>query len=137
MDVHGIKKGFYDVLQARQGKCPPDCHACEDVCARERWNDTTSGIVKISGPENISLEFGSIEVCHQCSQPACMEICPTGAIVKDETDGVVRIIEEKCLGCSLCTLGCSHGNIHYNPNTGKAFKCDLCEGNPKCIARPR
>ena len=124
---------FYDILQVRSGKCPTDCRMCEEICTRERGKASNSGIIKFCGPENVAEDFHSVTVCHQCSQPACLDICPTGAIIRDETEGVVRVVEDKCLGCGLCTLGCSYGGIQYDPRTGTAFKCDLCEGAPKCV----
>ena len=37
-----------------------------------------------------------------------------------------------CVGCKLCTIACPYGTIFYNPDTEKAFKCNLCEGSPAC-----
>jgi Fe-S-cluster-containing hydrogenase component 2 len=36
------------------------------------------------------------------------------------------------VGCKLCTIACPYGTIFYNPDTEKAFKCNLCEGSPAC-----
>ena len=36
------------------------------------------------------------------------------------------------MGCKLCTIACPYGTIFYNPDTEKAFKCNLCEGSPAC-----
>jgi Fe-S-cluster-containing hydrogenase component 2 len=48
----------------------------------------------------------------QCGDPACLGVCPTGAITKSETNGVVRINETKCLGCGLCAVICPDFGIY-------------------------
>jgi len=60
-------------------------------------------------------------------------VCPAGAIDKSQIDGVVRINEQKCVGCGLCTLACPYGGIYYNPETNRSFKCDMCDGKPRCV----
>jgi len=74
----------------------------------------------------------SVAVCNQCGEPVCEAYCPTGAISKDKEDGVVRIDQERCLGCGLCALSCPYGGIDYEPISGRTQKCDLCDGEPKC-----
>jgi phenylglyoxylate dehydrogenase beta subunit len=77
--------------------------------------------------------FHSIVVCNQCSNPKCAEICPTGAISKNETNGTVTIDSDKCVGCGLCTLVCPYGGIYYDYTQEKSFKCDRClEEAPQC-----
>ncbi|MDP6126645.1 MAG: thiamine pyrophosphate-dependent enzyme [Dehalococcoidales bacterium] len=123
---------LYDILKAQYGKCPPDCSACQEACVAERTGEEAcSGITAIHIPE---MEFHSVTRCSQCSEPACASICITGAITKSDTDGIVRIDNERCLGCGLCTLACPYGAMSYNPDKQKAFKCDLCDGNPKCLS---
>lgn len=78
------------------------------------------------------MDFHGALTCLQCGQPWCLEACPTGAIKRDEEDGIVRIDKEKCLGCALCTLACPYGGIRCPPGE-KASKCDYCGGKPKCL----
>jgi len=122
---------FYDVLKVESGKCPADCSACEQVCVEERTGkEGCSGITAVHLPE-VNYHGGAI--CNQCGEPACMEVCPVGAITKDENDGVVRIDEERCVGCGICTLACPYGGMSWNRDKRKPFKCDLCDGEPKCL----
>ena len=124
--------GFYDVLQAEYNRCPPSCSECEAVCIQERThNENCSGIAAIHLPE---VDFNGVLRCNQCSEPLCSEVCPTAAISKNPKDGIVRVDEAKCIGCGLCTLACPYGGISFNVEKGKAFKCDLCDGEPLCVS---
>ncbi len=112
---------FYDTLHLAENECPATCNVCEQKC---------EGIKIIHLPE---VGFHTPVVCNQCREPVCEEHCPTGAIRKDPDDGVVRINQNKCLGCGLCSLMCPYGGISYNPESRKTAKCDLCDGQPECV----
>jgi anaerobic dimethyl sulfoxide reductase subunit B (iron-sulfur subunit) len=78
--------------------------------------------------------------CNHCQAPACMKNCPTGAIRKRPEDGIVFIDEGICIGCQNCVVSCPYGAPQYNPQKGKAGKCDLCRDQlaagkqPACVA---
>lgn len=65
-------------------------------------------------------------LCEHCLNPACVAVCPTGAIYKREEDGVVLIDQNKCRGWRMCVSGCPYKKIYFNWNTGKSEKCTLC-----------
>jgi formate dehydrogenase iron-sulfur subunit len=65
------------------------------------------------------------DVCKHCVQAPCLEVCPTGAIVRTEFDTVV-IQSEVCNGCRDCIAACPFGVIDINPASGTAQKCTLC-----------
>jgi len=123
---------FYDTIKIEESVCPDDCMLCEEAC-REKNKDVSpdsSGIEAIHLPE---VKTHTAVTCNQCGEPACEDCCPTGAIIKDPSDGIVRINQDKCLGCGLCSLICPYGGIEYNPVTKQTFKCDLCGGDPRCV----
>lgn len=87
--------------------------------------------------------------CMHCQDPVCMLGCPTGAIHRS-ADGVVKINDTTCIGCSTCANNCPYDNIrmveirdkhnklykdaNHQPIM-KATKCDLCSetsGKPAC-----
>ncbi len=65
------------------------------------------------------------DVCKHCAQAACLEVCPTGAIIRTEFDTVV-IQSDTCNGCRDCIAACPFGVIEINPVTKTAQKCTLC-----------
>ena len=65
------------------------------------------------------------DVCKHCVQAGCLEICPTGAIIRTEFDTVV-IQSNTCNGCRACIAACPFGVIDINPVSRTAQKCTLC-----------
>src|ERR1700704_4128417 len=64
------------------------------------------------------------DVCKHCVQAGCMEVCPTGAIIRTEFD-TVYIQQDVCNGCRYCVAGCPFGVISMNEQ-GVAGKCTFC-----------
>lgn len=60
-----------------------------------------------------------------------MTACPVEAITIAPT-GAKVVVDSRCVGCKLCTIACPYGTIFYNVDTHKAFKCNLCGGDPQC-----
>lgn len=65
------------------------------------------------------------DVCKHCVQAGCLEVCPTGAIIRTEFDTVV-IQSNTCNGCRSCIAACPFGVIDVNPVSNTAQKCTLC-----------
>ena len=65
------------------------------------------------------------DVCKHCVRAGCLEVCPTGAIIRTEFDTVV-IQSDACNGCRDCIGACPFGVIDINPVSGTAQKCTLC-----------
>ncbi|MCZ7663498.1 MAG: 4Fe-4S dicluster domain-containing protein [Thermoleophilia bacterium] len=72
-------------------------------------------------------------VCQQCERPMCLEVCPVDAPYRQEETGAMLIDYEKCLGCRMCMAGCPFGAIVWDDRDHKVKKCDLCDGDPKCV----
>lgn len=71
--------------------------------------------------------------CRQCTEPLCVDNCPTGACHLDAANGNVRVIDQqKCVGCQTCLRLCPHPahRTVWNAETKKATKCDLCVDAP-------
>jgi nitrate reductase beta subunit len=65
-------------------------------------------------------------LCEHCLNPACVAVCPSGAIYKREEDGIVLIDQDKCRGWRMCVSGCPYKKVYYNWQSGKSEKCILC-----------
>src|SRR6516225_4931664 len=65
------------------------------------------------------------DVCKHCVNAPCLEVCPTGAILRTEFD-TVYINEPACNGCRDCVTACPFGVIHMSAVRGVAQKCTLC-----------
>lgn len=64
--------------------------------------------------------------CLHCDEPACVTVCPTGASYKRESDGIVLVNADTCIGCKLCSWACPYGAREYDYADGVMKKCTLC-----------
>jgi len=86
-------------------------------------------------------------ICEHCLNPACVASCPSGAMFKRESDGIVLVDQEKCRGWRMCASACPYKKVYINRLTSKAEKCTFCfprieEGTPTvcaetCVGRLR
>jgi formate dehydrogenase iron-sulfur subunit len=127
------------------------CKACEVAC--KQWNQlpsTNGGLNTLSGDsydntrrldgihwrhvkfiEQFDLSRSQArwlmmsDVCKHCVNAPCLEVCPTGAIIRTEFD-TVYIQEPTCNGCRDCITACPFGVIHVSASKHIAQKCTLC-----------
>jgi formate dehydrogenase iron-sulfur subunit len=78
-----------------------------------------------STPGNGKAWLMMSDVCKHCTNASCMQVCPTGAIIKTEFD-TVYIQPDVCNGCRDCISACPYGVIEIDKNTNVAQKCTLC-----------
>jgi formate dehydrogenase iron-sulfur subunit len=65
------------------------------------------------------------DVCKHCQHASCMDVCPTGSIIRTEFD-TVYIQEEVCNGCRNCISACPYDVIAIDEDEKVAQKCTLC-----------
>jgi formate dehydrogenase iron-sulfur subunit len=67
----------------------------------------------------------SSDVCKHCTEAACLDVCPTGALMRTEF-GTVVVQDDVCNGCGYCVSACPFGVIDRRESDGGAHKCTLC-----------
>ncbi|WP_018602277.1 4Fe-4S dicluster domain-containing protein [Mycobacterium sp. 155] len=86
------------------------------------------------------------DVCKHCTHAGCLDVCPTGAMIRTEF-GTVVVQHDVCNGCGTCVAGCPFGVVERRsdgtmapttrqgerkgeqpevPRRGIAQKCTLC-----------
>ena len=124
--------GYFEDSQDPEYICSR-CRMCELICAFHHYQvgNPRRGRIKV-----ISLGKG-VDVpvtCLNCEDAPCMNICPTGALHRPESDGMVMVNEDFCIGCAMCVNACPVGAITLDPVLEVASKCDLCGEDPQCVA---
>lgn len=112
------------------------CYTCTVAC--KDWNDVPAGPAswrRVSTIEkgkypNLFVAFLS-SGCYHCAEPPCIEACPVDAISKRDSDGVVVVDRERCLGTDNCNRLCVEACPYDVPQFGaednaKMQKCDFC-----------
>ncbi len=110
------------------------CRLCELACSLHHekcCNPSKSRIHAIIwAEEGVSVPV----VCSHCDDAPCMVACKFEALWRDPATGGILVIEDNCIGCKMCMIACPYGCIGYDKDTHKIFKCDLCDGDPKCCS---
>ena len=111
------------------------CLNCVKVCSM-RWVGQvkpTASAMRIERTE----KYGdlSVHVCDLCAgreQQECVAVCLDDALTLE--DGVVRVDWEACTQCMNCVDVCPQEAIAFDEATERIILCDLCGGEPLCVA---
>lgn len=121
--------------------CMVACKAVNDVPIGNYWNKVLriGPTVKDDAKATNDVEMYYLPVqCQHCENPACVEVCPTGASHKT-ADGTVQIDKDKCIGCQFCAMACPYNVRYLNDEERVVEKCTLCDqitsqgGLPQCV----
>ena len=93
------------------------CRTCEIVCSFNKIKAFNPKTARISVLMYDEAAISVPMMCLQCDDPACMKVCPTGAITKGE-DGTVTI-EEKKMHWVQAVRECLPPGEHYHKSRGK------------------
>lgn len=113
--------------------CCVGCMACVLACSliHTKAYSYNSATIKILRSED--AEPCQIRSCSNCTDKSCIEACPFGAIIMNESYAVPMIDYERCKQCGLCVRECSYGIIRIEAGSNKVYKCDFCDGEPWCV----
>ncbi len=116
------------------------CKTCESAC--RDYHDLALGLTfrhvyELEGGGWAQAEDGTWSTdsftyytsfaCQHCDDPACMHVCPTGAMHKDE-NGIVSVDTGRCIGCGYCHMACPYDAPTVDREKGHSVKCDGCAG---------
>jgi len=102
--------------------CVTACHALNGLDENETWRGT--GL--LHGQGRSSFQQTITTACHHCVEPGCLDGCPVLAYDKDPLTGIVRHLDDQCIGCQYCILMCPYEVPKYSEKRGIVRKCDMC-----------
>jgi formate dehydrogenase iron-sulfur subunit len=116
--------------------CVAACHSLNGLDEDEVWRSV--GLLH-GGSPLAPVQQSVTTACHHCLDPACMNGCPVGAYEKDALTGIVKHLDDQCIGCQYCVFTCPYEVPRYSERQGIVRKCDMCEGRlsageaPACV----
>jgi len=116
--------------------CVSACHSLNGLEENETWREVGFVIGKAPG---VVLQQAVTTACHHCVEPGCLQGCPVAAYDKDPVTGIVRHLDDQCIGCQYCTMKCPYDVPKYSERLGIVRKCDMCHGRlaageaPACV----
>lgn len=116
--------------------CVAACHNLNGLEEEELWRSV--GLLH-GGTNQLPVIQHVTTACHHCLEPACLQGCPVRAYEKDPQTGIVRHLDDQCIGCQYCILTCPYDVPKYSKQKGIVRKCDMCrtrlaEGEaPACV----
>ncbi len=103
--------------------CVAACHNLNGLEEDETWRKV--GLL-VGGSSRSPVVQHVTTACHHCLEPACMKGCPVLAYEKDPITGIVRHLDDQCIGCQYCILKCPYDVPRYSKSKGIVRKCDMC-----------
>lgn len=103
--------------------CVTACHSLNGLDESETWRFV--GLMH-GGTAEQPVQRTVTSACHHCLDPACLNGCPVNAYEKDPHTGIVKHLDDQCIGCKYCTLTCPYEVPQYNREKGIVRKCDMC-----------
>ncbi|MEZ4267499.1 MAG: DmsC/YnfH family molybdoenzyme membrane anchor subunit [Myxococcota bacterium] len=134
----GEQYAFEVDLDACSGckSCVTACHNLNGLDAGESWR----AVGELQGGSTAAPYLQSVTTaCHHCVEPACMTGCPALAYEKDPATGIVRHLDDQCIGCQYCVFMCPYEVPRFSHELGIVRKCDMCHDRlaadeaPACV----
>lgn len=116
--------------------CVAACHSLNGLEDEESWRAV--GLL-VSDETAAPFQQTVTTACHHCIDPGCLHGCPVLAYEKDAATGIVRHLDDQCIGCQYCILKCPYEVPRYSKRLGIVRKCDMCTGRlavgeaPACV----
>lgn len=108
--------------------CVVACHSLNGLEDAESWRSV--GTLTIGEDSTSRCELPQVKhvttACHHCAEPGCLSGCPVAAYDKDPVTGIVKHLDDQCIGCKYCTMMCPYEVPKYSERLGIVRKCDMC-----------
>ncbi|MDG6994865.1 MAG: 4Fe-4S dicluster domain-containing protein [Nitrososphaerota archaeon] len=79
---------------------------------------------------NVQMHYLPL-ACQHCENAPCVKVCPVAATYKRESDGLVLVDYNRCIGCRYCMAACPYGVRTFNwgtpqhmPNFATGYQAD-------------
>jgi Fe-S-cluster-containing dehydrogenase component/DMSO reductase anchor subunit len=103
--------------------CVAACHSLNGLDEHESWREVGT---LISNDWRRPFRQTVTTACHHCVDPGCLNGCPVLAYEKDPVTGIVRHLDDQCIGCQYCVMMCPYEVPKYSEARGIVRKCDMC-----------
>lgn len=103
--------------------CVVACHTLNGLDDDESFRDV--GLLR-GTTEKQPLMQSVTTACHHCLEPRCLQGCPVDAYEKNPITGIVKHLDDQCIGCQYCILTCPYEVPKFNERLGIVRKCDMC-----------
>lgn len=112
------------------------CKTCEVVCSLRHWGECNPerAAIRVIRREERGLVHSFPLLCRQCPDAACVKACPTGAFSRHGDGHGLNFDKDACTACGLCEEACPFHAIVLDDEERRPVFCDLCGGEPECIA---
>jgi formate dehydrogenase iron-sulfur subunit len=135
----GQQYAFEVDLDACSGckSCVAACHNLNGLDETETWRDVGQ-LIDTGYTAGPAIQHVTT-ACHHCLEPACLDGCPVMAYEKDPVTGIVKHLDDQCIGCQYCILKCPYDAPKFNADLGIVRKCDMCSDRlavgeaPACV----
>lgn len=106
--------------------CVVACHTLNGLEEDESWRRVGS-VSSSAANETYGPTLRHVTTaCHHCADPACLNGCPVKAYEKSPKTGIVKHLDDQCIGCKYCTMMCPYEVPKYSKRLGIVRKCDMC-----------
>ena len=116
--------------------CVSACHNLNGLDDGETWREV--GLL-LGEDWQRPFQQNVTTACHHCLDPGCLNGCPVLAYDKDPVTGIVRHLDDQCIGCQYCIMKCPYDVPKYSAQRGIVRKCDMCSNRlaageaPACV----
>ena len=124
--------------------CVSACHSLNGLDDHETWR-SVGLLMDVADPQDAKrraqrgFQQHITTACHHCVDPGCVNGCPVLAYDKDPLTGIVRHLDDQCIGCQYCVMMCPYEVPQYSKARRIVRKCDMCHsrlgvgGAPACV----